>query len=480
MATGMITRREWMASSLSLLQTARAQRLNVLLILVDDWGATDLGCGGSMFYETPNIDRLAASGMRFTQAYSACTVCSPSRAAILTGKYPARLHLTDWIAGHDYPWARLRPPAWTQHLKLEEETLAEALKPAGYVSASIGKWHLTPATGDIGAFYPERQGFDLNVAGSHRGAPPSFFSPYGLDTLKDGPNGEYLTDREAMEVSRFIVQNQYRPFFAYVPHYAVHTPVQAKNERVERFKRKADANAPQHNSTYAAMIANLDENVGRLMQTLQETGVADRTVVILTGDNGGWLPSTNTNLRLRAGKGSAYEGGVRVPLIVRWPGLTKSGSVCDVPVIGADLFPTVLDAAGVERRKSAMDGVSLLPLLKNSGSARGWRRSTLFWHYPHYHPGGATPYSAIREGDWKLIQFHEDQHCELYNLKEDPEEQDDLVNRDSDRVDRLRARLHAWIRDVGAQMPAPNPNVDLKKEKERAVPARAAGGGQSK
>ena len=356
----MITRRELLSGSLALWQRARQQRLNVLLILVDDWGATDLGCGGSKFYETPNIDKLAASGMRFTQAYSACTVCSPSRAAILTGKYPARLHLTDWIAGHDYPWARLRPPAWTQYLPLEERTLAEALKPSGYASVSIGKWHLTPPSGDMAAYYPDRQGFDRNLGGSHRGQPPSYFSPYGLETLKDGPAGEYLTDREAAEAARFIEQNRAKPFFVYLPHYAVHTPVQAKRQVVERFQAKARPDAPQHNPDYAAMIASLDENVGRLFQTLEQTGVAENTVVILTGDNGGWLPSTNTNLGLRAGKGSAYEGGVRVPLIVRWPGVTKPGSTCDVPVLGADLYPTILDIAGVKPANGQIvDGVSL-------------------------------------------------------------------------------------------------------------------------
>jgi arylsulfatase A-like enzyme len=413
------------------------------------------------------MDKLAASGMRFTQAYSACTVCSPSRAAILTGKYPARLHLTDWIAGHDYPWARLRPPAWTKHLPLEEETLAELLKPAGYVSASVGKWHLTPVSGDIAGHYPERQGFDVNAGGSHRGQPPSFFSPYGLETLPDGPTGEYLTDREATEVGRFIEANRSRPFFAYVPHYAVHTPVQAKKETVERFRETARADAPQHNAAYAAMISNLDDNVGRMLGFLENAGLADRTVVILTGDNGGFLPSTNSNLGLRAGKGSAYEGGVRVPLIIRWPGVTKPGSVCDIPVIGTDLFPTVLEAAGVSPPRRSVDGVSLMPLLRSGGSGRGWKRSSLFWHYPHYHPGGATPYSAVREGDWKLIEFHEDGRCELYDLRRDPEERDDLAKREPARLRQLQSRLHAFRREVRAQMPVPNPDYDPQREKDR-------------
>lgn len=469
----MLNRREFLAASSAFLQSDRRQRLNVLLIVVDDWGATDLGCGGSKFYETPNMDRLASEGMQFTQAYSACTVCSPSRAAILTGKYPARLHLTDWIAGHDYPWARLRPPAWTQHLPLEEQTIAEALKPAGYKSAAIGKWHLTPPSGDMAAYYPDRQGFDQNFGGSHRGQPPSYFSPYGLETLTDGPPGEYLTDREASEASRFIEANRSRPFFVYLPHYAVHTPIQAKKETIARFKQKARAEDPQHNPEYAAMIATLDEDIGRILRTLETSGVADRTVVILTGDNGGWLPSTNTNLGLRAGKGSVYEGGVRVPLIVRWPGVTKPGSKCDVPVFGADLFPTVLGLAEVKiANEQVVDGVSLVPLLRNGGSSRNWRRSAVYWHYPHYHPGGATPYSAVRANDWKLIEFHEDHRCELYNLRQDPEEKTDLASREPGRVAELRGQLQTWRKKVGAQMAIPNPDYDPNRAKERRPPSR--------
>jgi arylsulfatase A len=461
----MLTRREWLAGSLALWQGGR-QRLNVVLILVDDLGQTDLGCYGSQFYETPNIDRLAASGMRFTHAYSACTVCSPSRAAILTGKYPARLHLTNWIGGHDYPWARLRPPDWRKHLPLEERTIAEALKPSGYVSASIGKWHLTPPSGETAAFYPDRQGFDVNIAGTHRGQPPSYFSPYGIETLKDGPPGEYLTDRERMEASQFIQANRERPWFVYLPHYTVHTPLQAKQPVIERYQSKSRPDAPQRNAKYAAMIESLDENIGALMRTLEETGLADRTVVMLTGDNGGWLPSTNTNLGLRAGKGSPYEGGVRVPLIVRWPGVTKPGSTCAVPVIGADLYPTVLEMAGVNAAQERVDGQSLAPLLRAGGSARNWRRDSIFWHYPHYHPGGATPYSAIRYRNWKLIEFLEDDRVELYDLEKDPVEAQDLAKKDPTSAADLRKRLHAWRTTVRAQMAVPNPDYDPKRERE--------------
>ncbi len=469
----MLTRREILASPLALAQS-RNTHLNVILILVDDWGASDLACYGSKFYETPNIDKLAASGMRFTQAYSACTVCSPSRAAVLTGKYPARLHITDWIGGHNYPFARLKPPDWTKHLPLEERTIAEALKPRGYTTASIGKWHLTPPAGDsIPNFYPEHQGFDLNRGGSHRGQPPSYFSPYGLETLDDGPKGEYLTDREQQEASKFIEANRSKPFFLYLPHYTVHTPIQAPEADIEYFRKKADPGAPQHNAAYAAMIKRLDDNIGQLMDTLERTGVADRTVVMLTGDNGGWLPSTNQNLGLRAGKGSVYEGGVRVPLIVRWPGVTKPGSTCDVPVIGADLHPTALEAGGAVREPGhAIDGVSLASLLRTGGSSRGWKREALFWHYPHYHPGGATPYSAIRFGNWKLIEFQEDGRVELFDLAKDLAEANDAASANPKIVANLRARLASWRKQVGAQQAVPNPDFDPQRASERPAARR--------
>lgn len=437
-------------------------------------GATDLGCFGSRFYQTPNIDALAADGMRFTQAYSACTVCSPSRSSIMTGKYPARLHLTDWIAGHGYPWAKLKPPEWTQYLPLEERTLAEAVKPAGYRTASIGKWHLTPPK-DSATFYPDKQGFDVNIAGTYRGQPPAYFSPYGIETLADGPKGEYLTDREATEALRFIEAHRKEPFLVYLPHHTVHNPVQSKPETVERYRRNVEPGAPHRHPGYAAMIDHLDENVGRLRRALRDMDLEKRTVVIFTSDNGGLLQNT-TNLGLRAGKGSAYEGGVRVPLIVCWPGVTKPGAACDVPVIGADLYPTVLDAAAAKPAAGQIiDGVSLSPLLRAGGRRPGnWKRDDLFWHYPHYHPGGATPYSAIRSGNWKLIQFHEDNRAELYDLEKDPGETTDLAARTPNKVRDLRARLHHWREQVGAQMPVPNPDYDPARATLTGAAARRA------
>ena len=441
-----------------------APRPNVVLILADDLGWTDLGCCGSTFYETPQIDRLCGQGMRFTDAYSACTVCSPSRAAILTGRYPARLHLTDWIAGHVRPKAKLRVPDWTMHLPLESMNIAKALKPAGYASASIGKWHLGEKD-----YWPEPQGFDLNMAGCAMGQPPSYFSPYKIPTLADGPAREFLSDRLTAEAVRFIRQNRERPFFLYLPHYAVHNPLMAKPEVIEKYRHKADPKAPHHNPVYAGLIESVDDSVGQILRTLDELQLADHTIVIFTSDNGGLLQNTS-NLGLRAGKGSAYEGGVRVPLIVKWPGVTAPGSVCHTPVIGADIYPTLMALTGTARPDGMVDGESIEPLLRQSGPLR---REALYWHYPHYHPGGATPYGAIRQGDFRLVEFYEDSHVELYNLREDMGETRDLAAAMPAKVATMRQNLRAWRAKVGAQMPAANPAYDPTPRAQ--TPAEKAG-----
>ncbi|MBI2929434.1 MAG: sulfatase [Verrucomicrobia bacterium] len=462
---------------LALSAAPRAQP-NIVLILADDLGAHDLGFAGSRFHETPQLDRLAREGMRFTQAYAACTVCSPTRAALMTGKYPARLKITDWIAGHDFPKAKLRPPEWTKRLPLEETTLAEHLKAAGYATLHIGKWHL----GGEG-FGPEQQGFDANLGGDHRGQPPSYFAPYKLPKVPDGPAGEYLTDREGEEAARFIAANKGRPFFLNVAFHAVHTPLQGKPELVDKYRRKATTvGGAQTNAVYAAMLESLDAAVGRILGALDETGLAGRTLVIFTSDNGGLVLAQShptSNAPLRAGKGSPYEGGVRVPLLIRWPGVTKPGSTTAVPVITMDLPATVLDLVRSSRRESAqpshsalrtphsafeqsrltsaatMDGVSLAPLLRDP--AASLPREFLCWHYPHYHPGGATPYAAIRAGDWKLIQYYEDGRRELFNLREDPSETANLAERQPDKVMELAKKLFDWQQSVGAQAPRPNP-----------------------
>jgi arylsulfatase A-like enzyme len=430
-----------------------ASKPNILFILADDLGWTDGGCFGSNFYETPNIDRLATQGMRFTDNYSACTVCSPSRAAIITGQYPARLHLTDFIPGKVHTKAKLSVPDWTMHLPLEVPNLAKTLKSAGYATANIGKWHLGES-----AFWPEKQGFDLNIAGCDKGQPPSYFSPYKIPTLTEGPQGEFLSDRLTNEAIKFIEQNKDRPFFVYLPHYAVHHPVMAKPEVIAKYKSKVDPKGPHKRPEYAGLIESVDDSVGRLLAKLEELKLSENTVVIFTSDNGG-LATITTNLSLRAGKGSAYEGGVRVPLIIKWPGVTKPGSICHTPVIGVDFYPTLLAMTGVMPSPGVVDGENIEPLLRQSGSMK---RDAIYWHYPHYHQTGGTPHGAIREGDFRLVEFYEDNHVELYNLKEDIGETNDLAAALPEKTAALRQKLHDWRQHVDAQMPTPNPNYDPK------------------
>jgi len=427
---------------------------NIIFILVDDMGQTDLACYGSTFYETPHIDRLAREGVRFTNAYSACTVCSPTRASILTGKYPARLHITDWIPGHDKPKALLLPPKdWLQHLPLEEYSLPKALKAAGYATAHIGKWHL----GDP-AYFPEKHGFDVNLGGYNKGQPPTYFSPYKIPTLKDGPPGEFLTDREAAEACNFITANKDRPFFINLWHYAVHTPLAAKPAVLDKYRNKPNPSEQKGKPVYAGLIESVDDALGQITAKLKELNLEQNTILIFTSDNGGLIGSTGKNLGLRAGKGSAYEGGVRIPLIIKAPGLTKPGTLCDEPTISPDLYSTILELAGAKddpAHAPSVDGLSWLPLLKDSSAHLN--REAIYWHYPHYHPGGATPYSAIRARDFKLIEFYEDNHVELYNLKTDPEEKNNLADSKPEEAKRLTEMLHTWREKVGAQPPIKNP-----------------------
>lgn len=460
-------------SAASLLSAADSPP-NVILLLIDDMGWTDLSCYGSKFYETPNIDRLAASGMRLTNGYSACTVCSPTRAAVMTGRYPARLHITDWIAGHQRPFAKLKVPEWTQHLPHEELTVAEAFKAAGYVTCHIGKWHLGNEQ-----YWPTTQGFDVNIGGNHRGQPPSYFFPFERNDIKlpglaEGRPDEYLTDRLTEEAIRFISAHKANPFFIYFPHYGVHTPLQAKREKIEKYQAKARPENPQHHATYAAMIESLDEGIGRLMAHLDQLELRENTVVIFTSDNGGLeLNQVTANDPLRSGKGSAYEGGVRVPLIVSYPPAIAAGSTSDVPTMSIDLFPTLVELCGLSlsQMRPAWDGVSLAPALTRKGDVK---REALYWHYPHYHPGGATPYGAVRAGDWRLVEFYEDGRVELYDLKDDIGETNDVATARRAKRDELLAMLRHWRSDVGAQMPTPNPNYDPLRD------AQPAGKGKQK
>ena len=456
--------------------TARAaapQKPNVVLILADDFGWTDLACFGSDLHETPALDQLARDGMKFTQNYSACTVCSPTRAALMTGKYPARLHITDWIPGAMPDNPKLLVPDWTKYLPLEETTIAEVFKAAGYATASIGKWHLATAGSD--QYYPDKQGFDVNIAGTDKPQPTTYYAPWKIPMLQpDGKEGDYLTDRIGNEAVKWIESVKDKPFFLYLPHFAVHLPLQGRADLTAKYQKKIREGLNHKNAAYASMTEAMDEVVGRVRAKLAELKLTERTIVIFTSDNGGRVPTTS-NVPLRLGKASAYEGGVRVPLIVSWPGVTKPGSVSDAPVITMDLFPTIVEMAGLptSAARTAIDGVSIASLLKGGTKPT---RDTLFWHYPHhqhYQLGGAMPYGAIRSGDFKLVEFFNDMHVELYNIREDIGETKDLVASNPKKTEELRARLHAWRTEVGAQMPTPNPNYNPAKPEYTPAPGKA-------
>lgn len=442
---------------------------NIVLLLVDDLGWADVGCYGSTFYETPNIDRLAQQGLKFTNAYASCNVCSPSRASILTGKYPARLHITDWIQGHEKPYAKLLPPQWTQYLPLKETTIAEVLKKKQYATASIGKWHL----GDDIKYYPEHQGFDVNIGGNYLGSPPSYFSPYRIPRLKDGPKGEYLTDRLTDEALQFIRDKKDQPFFLYLSYYAVHIPLQGKPDDVAHFRSKRDSTANQRNAVYAAVIKSVDDGVGRVTRLIEDLHLEKNTLIIFMSDNGGIVGVKNritSNLPLRGGKGTSYEGGVRIPFIVKWDGKIARNTTSDVPVIHADFFPTV--AQITESDISAIrdiDGISIASLFSGG---KNLQRDALYWHYPHYHTEGATPFSSIRQGDWKLIYYYETAKMELYNLRSDPGELHDVVIQEKKRAAMLYEKIKSWKQKTGAQDPVVNPAYDPSRVNEGRDPER--------
>jgi len=352
--------------SLAFITPVFATSPNVIVILTDDLGATDLGCTGSKFYETPNIDQLAKDGVQFTQAYSSCTVCSPSRAALLTGKYPARLHLTDWIPGYGAPDnAKLKIPDWRKFISADTTTLPQQFKSAGYSTALIGKWHLSPSAKESENYSPQKYGFDINIGGNHLGQPGSYFSPYKIPNLKDEPTNEFLTDREGDEAVKFIEQNQSKPFFLYLAHYAVHQPIAGKADVIKRFEQKDKQNLKQTNATYAALISSVDDSVGKIRETLKRLKLSDNTIIVFTSDNGG-LPKVTDNSPYRDGKGSAYEGGVRVPFIIYWPRASFHQSTQSTPVQSIDIYPSLIEMTGIASQSSTIDGVSLAPLLKSS------------------------------------------------------------------------------------------------------------------
>jgi len=460
-------------------------KLNFVFILADDLGWRDVSYNGSTFYETPNIDRLAHQGMIFTNGYSAAPLCSATRAAIMTGKYPGRLHLTGALTSGDYgkkpgPRAtaardqKVVSPQQVDHLPLEEVTIAELLKQAGYVTGFMGKWHL-----GLEPSLPTNQGFDLNIAGGRYPGPPSYFSPYKNKYITDGPPGEYLTDRLTDEAVKFLEQHKDKPFFLYLPHYAVHSPWQAKDNLIERYKAKVKPDCEQNNSTFAAMIHSLDESVGRIMKKIDELGLAENSVVFFTSDNGGLVsvpgvrttrPQAGTritsNAPLRGGKAMIWEGGIRVPTMVRWPGVVKAASKCDVPISSVDYLPTILEMVGLKPRpRQIIDGESIMPLLKQSGSLK---RDAVYFHFPHYIAGYRPdpkvrtywnrPCSAIRQGDYKLVYFDEDDHVELYNLKNDIGETNNLADKAPQKAKILRQKLLDWRSEVKVQIPTPNPD----------------------
>jgi len=454
-----------------------AGKPNILFILADDLGQRDLGCYGSTFYDTPNLDRLAREGARFTDAYAACPVCSPTRASLMTGQWPQRTGVTDYISlarwNQPEKWPRntiLLPAPYRDRLALEAPTLGKALKAAGYATFFAGKWHLGPE-----GWWPENQGFDQNIGGNESGGPyggNKYFSPYGNPRLPDGPPGEHLPDRLATETVKFIAANRDRPFFAYLAFYSVHTPLMAREDLRKKYEAKRlrlglpekwgredtrDVRLVQDHAVYAGMVKAMDLAAGKVLAKLDELGLTQNTLVLFTSDNGGVSTSEGwptSNHPLRAGKGWLYEGGIREPLLARWPAVIQPGRVARAPVSSPDLFPTLLEVAGAKPQSGqALDGVSLVPVFRGGGLPE----RALFWHYPHYGNQGGAPAAAIRRGDWKLIEWFEDRRVELFNLVVDLGEQHNLYRLDPARADRLRAELHAWQNQVGAKFPTVNP-----------------------
>jgi arylsulfatase A-like enzyme len=462
------------------MHASETRKPNIVFFLADDLGYRDVGAYGSTFYETPHLDQLAREGIRFTDAYAACQVCSPTRASIMTGQWPQRTGITDYIApqGGNLPenWNRntaLLPAPNQDRLALNAPTIAKTLQNSGYATFFAGKWHLGPE-----GWWPEDQGFDHNLGGNERGGPYGgnrYFSPYGNPRLTDGPPGEHLPDRLATETAAFIENNQDRPFFAFLSFYSVHTPLMARDDLREKYEEKRrqlgletrwgredtrDVRLVQDHAVYAGMVEAMDLAVGKVLAKLDELGLRDNTLVIFTSDNGGLSTSEGwptSNLPLRAGKGWIYEGGIREPLLIRWPAVIQPGSVSRAPVSSPDFFPTLVEVAEVPSTHDLLlDGVSLMPAFRGGSLPE----RALFWHYPHYGNQGGAPSAAIRRGDWKLIEWMEDQRVELFHLASDLGEEIDLYREQPRRADELRAELRAWQKEVGARFPTPNPHFD--------------------
>ncbi len=464
----------------SLSAAENKKKPNFLFILADDFGWTDAACFGSKFYETPSLDKLAAEGMKFTNAYAACPVCSPTRASILTGKYPARLDTTDWF-GAPQPstaknhWTKnkpLLPAVYKEYLPHEEVTLAEAFKAGGYATFFAGKWHL----GHSEEYWPENHGFDINKGGWASGSPSGkgkYFPPYGNPRLTDGPKGEHLPDRLATETINFMKSKKDSPFLAYLSFYSVHNPQVGREDLIAKYKAKKKemglevkwgqegdrkVRLVQEHAVYAAMVEGMDMAIGKVLNALEDMGLADNTVVFFMSDNGGLSTSEGqptSNLPLRCGKGWLYEGGIREPMIVKWPGVTRAGAVTDSVVTSTDFYPTMLEIAGLrEVAGQNYDGKSFVPVLRGENVSRG----AVFWHYPHYGNQGGSPGSAIRDGKWKLIRFYEDMHVELYDLDDDIGETNNLAEERPEIVRELNSKLDKWLDEVDAKYPSSNPN----------------------
>ncbi len=502
---------------------------NVIFFLVDDLGWTDVGTFGSSFYETPHIDQFATEGVKFTSAYAACHVCSPTRSSILTGKYPARNNMTDWIPGRrDFPFQKLLNVYSGQHLPYEETTLAETLRGHGYATAAVGKWHLGSAPST-----PDKHGFDWHIPRNwSRGAPNrTFYAPYNLEGLEEATDGEYLTDRLTDEALGFISENRVGPFFLYLAHFAVHDPIDGRLDLVDKYEEKLKQNPPpivepfilegnpdrteklsqkyldqtisdpayaeygvlpkhtvkikqrQDNTHFAGMVEAVDQSFGRLLERLEELSIDDNTIVIFFADNGGMAGMNIGNpirtateeqldrafstsvLPLRGAKGWLYEGGIRVPCIVKWPGQGLEGVVSDEPIISTDFYPSILEMAGLPLvNDQHRDGISIAPLLKGEKSLD---REAIYWHFPHYsNHGMQPPAGAIRSGPYKLLEYFENNTVQLFNLDRDLGETYDLSKSEPEKVKELTAMLRAWRKEVDAQMLSPNPDyIDIDPHK---------------
>lgn len=468
-----------------------ASATNVIFMMADDLGYMDVGFNNpSSFYETPNLNALAKQGLRFTAGYAACPVCSPTRSSILTGQYPARTKNTDYFGAPNehqelpanaadlktgnfgkHADRPILPAPYLGRLAASHVTLAEAFKAKGYATMHAGKWHLGPK-----GSWPEDHGFDVNAGGTAAGGPASYFSPYKNPKLPDGPPGEHLPDRLATEVSKFITAHKDQPFFVYMPFYSVHIPLGGRPDLVKKYKEKkaklglkaAFSPEPPHqirtvqeHAVYAATVEGMDQAVGKVLKTLDDNGLADDTIVIFCSDNGGLSTaegSPTSNLPFRAGKGWMYEGGIREPLVVRWPKTVKPGGTCDTPVISTDFYPTLLAACGLDPLpQQHKDGTSFLDLLKDPAAKH--ERAPLFWHYPHWGNQGGIPSAAVRDGGWKLIEFYWKKGFELYDLTKDPGEHHNLAAENPDKVKELKTKLDAFRKDTGAFMPIPNPDA---------------------